>query len=400
MTFAPGRGEPLGQAAHAAVVDENRRGHGALRVGFGGIEPANRLRNFAQLALVDSGNGQNGARDRSNFVEPFAEAVEEQKELEVAASGRMNPPGNRGDAFHIIDPGNAVEVLIERLEEGEQPCTQFAVHGGGVYKLSAPRSVHSGMRTRFLVLAVALVTVSAHADIFGCGHTARRHASAALTGVSHITVIGRAGSLKVSGRSGAREVVATGTACADSASALNDIQFNVQQSGSELTIEAVIPDRVSWFGGSSGSLDMEVTVPDAMAIDITDGSGGTIVENVGPLTMVDGSGELTIRGVHGDANVHDGSGALTIADVAGSLRVVDGSGEMDIDGVGGNVTITDGSGGITVRNVQRNVTVEDDGSGSVDVRDVHGDFTVGSKGSGSIDYERVAGRVSIPRRNR
>lgn len=259
------------------------------------------------------------------------------------------------------------------------------------------------MRLRLLVVPLVLVTTtSAYAGLFDCSHTAPRHAGAPLAGVSHITVIGRAGDLKVTGRSGVRELTATGTACADDKDTLNQIQFAVHQNGSDLRIEAVIPDRsspfFSWNGGAS--LDMEVIVPDSVAIDIEDGSGEAIVENVGPLKMVDGSGELTIRGVHGNANVHDGSGALTISDVAGDLHVEDGSGEMEIDRVAGSVTIDDGSGSITVRNVQRNVTIENDGSGSVDVTDVRGDFTVGNKGSGSIDYTRIGGRISIPRRNR
>ena len=257
------------------------------------------------------------------------------------------------------------------------------------------------MRMRLLVVSLALVTTSAYAGLFDCNNTAPRHASAPLTGVSHITVIGHAGELKVTGRAGVREVTATGTACADDKDTLNQIQFGVRQSGTDLRIEAVIPDRSSTFfswGGSS--LDMEVIVPDSVAIDIEDGSGDTIVENVGPLKMVDGSGELTIRGVHGNADVHDGSGALTIDDVSGDVRVEDGSGEMEIDRVAGNVTIDDGSGSITVRNVQRNVTIENDGSGSVDVTDVRGDFTVENKGSGSVDYARVSGKISIPRRNR
>ena len=258
------------------------------------------------------------------------------------------------------------------------------------------------MRLRLLVLPVVLVTTSAYAGLFDCSQTAARRASAPLTGVSHITVVGRAGDLKVTGRTGLREVTATGTACADDKDTLNQIQFGVKQNGSDLRIEALIPDRsssfFSWNGGAS--LDMEVTVPDSVAIDIEDGSGDTVVENVGPLKMVDGSGELTIRGVHGSADVHDGSGALTINDVAGDLHVVDGSGEMEIDRVAGSVTIDDGSGGIIVRNVQRNVTIESDGSGSVDVTDVRGDFTVESKGSGSVDYARVGGRISVPRRNR
>ena len=238
------------------------------------------------------------------------------------------------------------------------------------------------MRLRLLALPLILVTVSAHAGLFDCSNTAPRHANAPLTGVSHITVIGRAGSLKVTGRTGVREVTATGTACAGDKETLEQIQFGVRRDGSDLRIEAVIPDHSSWLNSNAGSLDMEVVVPDTMSIDIEDGSGDTIVENVGPLKMVDGSGELTIRGVHGNADVHDGSGDLTISDVAGDLRV------------------NDGSGSIVVRNVRRNVTIESDGSGSVDVTDVRGDFTVEDKGSGSVDYTRVSGRVSVPRRNR
>lgn len=256
------------------------------------------------------------------------------------------------------------------------------------------------MRRTLLALPLILVAASAQADMFGCSETAPRRANVPLTGVTHLTVIGRAGSLRVTGRSGVTEMVATGTACADSASTLKDIQFRVERSGGDAKVEAYIPeDASSWFGGG-GKLDMEVVVPDTMAIDITDGSGDTIVENVGPLKMVDGSGDLEIHGVHGDANVHDGSGDLTVTDVAGNLRVVDGSGGMEINRVAGNVTIDDGSGEITVRNVQRNVTIESDGSGSVEVSDVRGDFVVQSKGNGSIDYERVSGRVSIPRRDR
>ena len=70
------------------------------------------------------------------------------------------------------------------------------------------------MRLRLLALPVVLVTTSAYPGLFDCTNTAPRHASAPLTGVSHITVIDRAGDLKVAGRAGVREVTATGTACA------------------------------------------------------------------------------------------------------------------------------------------------------------------------------------------
>ena len=115
------------------------------------------------------------------------------------------------------------------------------------------------MRPRLLMLPLFFVTVSAHAGLFDCSNTAPRHANAPLTGVSHITVIGRARSLKVTGRTGVREMTATGTACAGDKETLNQIQFGVRQNGSELRIEAVIPDHSSWLNWNEGSLDMEVS---------------------------------------------------------------------------------------------------------------------------------------------
>ncbi|HEY3054767.1 MAG TPA: hypothetical protein VGK31_02420 [Thermoanaerobaculia bacterium] len=257
------------------------------------------------------------------------------------------------------------------------------------------------MRVRLLALILVFAAASARADLFGCNDSAARRVSAPAAGVTRVVVIGRAGSLRISGRAGARDVVATGTACASSKSLLNDIQLRSQQNGSDLRIEAVIPEHSGFFfGAGEAKLDFEVTVPESIALDVRDGSGELVIENVGDLKVDDGSGELTIRGVHGNASVTDGSGALTVADVSGDLRIHDGSGAIEIERIGGNVVIDDGSGGISVRNVQRSVTIEDDGSGSVDVNDVRGDFTVESKGSGSVDYERIGGKVSVPRRHR
>jgi hypothetical protein len=251
-------------------------------------------------------------------------------------------------------------------------------------------------KTGLIVLALSVATI-ARAD-FGCDHTAARRVNASLAGVSRVLVIGRAGSLRVTGHAGGGEVVGSGTACSSDEGFLKDIQLRAERHGSELTVEAVIPERMGFFDWGSARLDFEVTLPETIALEVRDGSGEATIENVGDLRVHDGSGELTIRGVHGNADVTDGSGELIIADVSGDVRVRDGSGEMEIDRVGGNVVISDGSGGIAVRNVQRNVTIESDGSGSVDVRDVRGDFTVESKGSGEVTSDRIGGRVTIPRR--
>jgi hypothetical protein len=253
------------------------------------------------------------------------------------------------------------------------------------------------MKTLLVALPL-LVATAANADLFDCGNSAQRRVSASVSGVSRVVVIGRAGSLRVSGRPAARQVVATGTACASDASALASIQLESRVSGSDLIIEAVIPERMGLFSWGEAKLDFEVALPDNIALDVRDGSGDLIIENAGPLHVLDGSGELTIRGVHGNVEVTDGSGELTISDVTGDVKVTDGSGEIDINRVGGSVLIVeDGSGGIDIRNVQRNVTIGVDGSGSISVSDVRGDFVVEHDGSGGVSYDRVSGKVSVPR---
>ncbi len=221
------------------------------------------------------------------------------------------------------------------------------------------------MRRRSLFLvAIMIVSTTASADIFDCGHKAARRVSVPAAGITRVVIVGRAGSLRVAGRSRVADIVATGTACSSDRDDLQDIQLKSESNGSELRIEAVIPETSLFFGFYHARLDFEVVLPSALTVSVTDGSGSAKITDVGPLTVVDGSGELRIRGVHGDVRVRDGSGSLDIEDVSGNLVVQDGSGSIDI------------------RNVQRDVIIDNDGSGSVSVVNVGGNFDVRRKGTG------------------
>ncbi|MBK5260619.1 MAG: hypothetical protein JJE51_13590 [Thermoanaerobaculia bacterium] len=254
------------------------------------------------------------------------------------------------------------------------------------------------MRLTALVSLAALLTAgSAGADIFGCSHSAPRRLTTPVAGVTKIFVTARAGSLRVSGRSGIADVVASGTACASDLDYLKEIQLEARRKGSELHIEALIPERTMIFGWWEARLDFEVVLPAGVPVSVTDGSGSAIIEGTGALEVTDGSGSLEIRNIGGALSVLDGSGEIDIRDVAGDVTLSDGSGQISIDKVSGSVRITeDGSGSIDIRNVLRNVTIDDDGSGSIDVADVRGDFTVDTDGSGGIDHARVGGKVKVP----
>jgi len=228
-----------------------------------------------------------------------------------------------------------------------------------------------------IFLAVSLIAASSSAS-WDCTDSAPRSAALPLSGATHVTIVGKAGSLKVVGRAGAAEVRATGTACASSKSELADIQLRATRNGGEIRIEAEIPEMsMSLWGGRK--LDFEVSLPNSVPVKVIDGSGELTIENTAALDVDDGSGSLTIRSVNGDLSVHDGSGSMHIFDVRGNVRIHDGSGSIEVSKVTGSVHLNDGSG-------------------SVDVLDVGGDFIVESKGSGHVSYDRVRGRVDVPRR--
>jgi len=188
--------------------------------------------------------------------------------------------------------------------------------------------------------------------------SAPRAVSTSANGVTKVVIVARAGSLEVNGVAGATEIKANGTADAPSDDVLKKVQLVATRSGTQVTIEAQIPDGT--FLLSSPQLDFKVSLPAGV-----------------PVVIHDSSGEMTVKNV-------------------GELDVKDSSGSIDIDGVTGNVRIADSSGSIEVEKVTGSVTITEDGSGAVTVKDVRGDFTVQKKGSGHVDYERIGGKVSVP----
>lgn len=230
-----------------------------------------------------------------------------------------------------------------------------------------------------LALAVVLTAANASAGIFeGCDHSEARTVASPAAGISRVVIEGKSGSLKVTGRAGANEIRATGTACSSDRDFLKSMRLTSRRDGSELRIAAEIPEHGIHFGFFSATLDFEVTLPAGLPVSVVDGSGSLQIANTGTLDVVDGSGSIEINSVKGDVTVNDGSGSLTIEDVSGAVRVTDGSGSIEIRRVG-------------------SVLVDADGSGSIDVNEVRGDFVVRADGSGSVSYDRVAGKIAIPR---
>ena len=215
-------------------------------------------------------------------------------------------------------------------------------------------------------------------------YTAPRQASASTAGARRILVAAGAGSLRIEGKRGLTEVRARGTAYASSRSLLEEIKLTAVRRGDVVEVRTEIPERHErqWDDYQAG-IDLVVEVPDSLALDVEDGSGGLEIRNVGRLDVRDGSGEMIIEHVGGALTIRDGSGTIRVDDVRGAVEIP-----------------SDGSGSIEISRVAGSVHVDSKGSGSIDVDDVAGSFTVDNKGSGGVNYRNVKGAVQVPERRR
>jgi hypothetical protein len=258
---------------------------------------------------------------------------------------------------------------------------------------------------RGAAFAAAPFLIGSAAQAQGSGdYTAPRNAVVDASGARSVEVEAAAGTLRVEGKAGLRQVQVTGTARASSQQFLNQIKLIAERRGDVVFIKADIPDHDSGFGfreNYAAGLDLVILVPKGINADVSDGSGDTKILNVGSLEASDGSGDFSVDGATGSVRITDGSGNLTIENVGGDVTVNDGSGDIHVRNVTGSFTVeSDGSGGIYATDVRGSVVVQNDGSGEIEVNKVGRDFRVQSKGSGSIDYSAVSGQVNLPERHR
>ena len=260
------------------------------------------------------------------------------------------------------------------------------------------------MKRSFRGAAVAaapfLIGTAAHAQ---SPYSAPRNAVVDSSGAKSVEVEAAAGSVRVEGKPGLKQVQVTGTAYSSSQQGLSRIRLIAERRGDVVFIKADMPDDdEGWYRNNySAALDLVIEVPQGMDADVGDGSGDAKILNVGSLEMSDGSGSLSVIGAAGSVQITDGSGDLTIENIGGDVHVSDGSGDMNVRNVTGSFIVeTDGSGSIYATDVKGSVVVENDGSGTIEVNKVGKGLRVENKGSGSIDYADVSGEIDIPERHR
>ncbi len=208
-----------------------------------------------------------------------------------------------------------------------------------------------------------------------------------------------AGDLEVRGVAGTDKAVIHGKLCVSKKNWLDEAEIQTV-SGARAEINVKLPDTSggwSFLGNNYALLDLEIELPQDLALEVKDSSGDAVFKNIGAINLQDSSGDIEIENATGPVSVKDSSGDINITNISNSVTVLDSSGDINVDHVAGNFTvIADSSGDINATDIDGTVLVKKDSSGDITVKRIGGDFRVLADGSGSIRAHDVQGKIQTP----
>jgi DUF4097 and DUF4098 domain-containing protein YvlB len=253
------------------------------------------------------------------------------------------------------------------------------------------------MKNYFLLLT-ALVAGSAQA--WDCNYEKDIDLTLDLAGSELLSVAAAAGDLAITGQAGATEARVRGKVCLSEEEWLDAVEVHIE-GGQNASIAVSLPETgAQWvfFGSHYAYVDLDITVPAGLALDIRDSSGDVTVRGTGPVTLQDSSGDIELEDVNGGTVLKDSSGDIELRRIAGDVTVrQDSSGDIFGRDIQGSVLVEhDSSGEIRFEQVSGDYVVEHDSSGDIVAETVGGDFRVLRDGSGDVRHAGVAGEVEVP----
>lgn len=206
-------------------------------------------------------------------------------------------------------------------------------------------------------------------------------------GIKSLEIDAGAGELRVTGQNLIEQIQVTASVVGQALTP-KDYVLTLEKRGNKAILIAKIVRE--WSSNDNPAyIDLDVVLPQKLALNVIDGSGDTFVANIANgVKIKDGSGALNVKTITGDLLIDDGSGDMFIATVTGNTEIEDGSGEIELLTVTGDVVIDDGSGELTIDTVDGQVEIED-GSGRIRVENVTGKVSI-EDGSGDINVINAA----------
>jgi DUF4097 and DUF4098 domain-containing protein YvlB len=157
----------------------------------------------------------------------------------------------------------------------------------------------------------------------------------------------------------------------------------IEQTGNTIRIGHIEDDRYR-----NVSISYELEVPAETRLHARTGSGEQSVDGIrGPAQLSTGSGGISARNIGNEIEAKTGSGDIEVENIRGGINASTGSGSISGGPVAGSISATAGSGSVKLQQSAPGDVLVRTGSGTVELSGVEGSLRV-TTGSGGI---RVAG---------
>ena len=147
---------------------------------------------------------------------------------------------------------------------------------------------------KWMVVLVLLLLLLIASDVQAdCEFERLLDESLDVSGSQSLAIAAGAGDLEIAGVSGSDEVRIRGKICVSEEHWLDEARLEIS-SGDRAEINVVLPDVSggwSLWGSKYAYMDLELEVPDSLALQLRDSSGDIDIEDISTLSIQDSSGE-------------------------------------------------------------------------------------------------------------
>lgn len=153
--------------------------------------------------------------------------------------------------------------------------------------------------------------------------------------------------------------------------------------------------KIQFEGEDSDDFEIDLTIPEAMKLDIATGGGNISVDGnlKGEVDASTGGGNITFTTVSGKADISTGGGNIRAGDINGDADISTGGGEIKAEIINGTADLSTGGGNITVAKINNSAEIST-GGGNISIGDIGGKADL-STGGGNIKIESIIGSANV-----
>jgi hypothetical protein len=216
--------------------------------------------------------------------------------------------------------------------------------------------------TTALAVTLAFGSVGCFGDIFGSDNDVLAEESfqfgVDVTTQTRLSVVGKNGSILVTGTSGTDSVLITGVRqvwsddLEDAEARLEDLEVVVDEQTEVISVTTVQPADTE---GRSYVVEYEISVPDDLVVAIVDGNGSITVLSVNSaVSIINGNGNIVLDEIVGSVSVELGNGGIDAEmtlPLDGTVALIVGNGSIGLaipESTSAMFSANVGNGGINV----------------------------------------------------